>query len=92
MRAMRGLLLSQRSPDNFAEPGGTKYSSIFRTFLRASHGFDRFHIAKHLNEVVNDVRRSEMRHLVGKEKAEFKSTRWLLLKNVAGCDSDDHNP
>ena len=43
--------------------------------------FDRFHIVKHLQEAVDEVRRSEMRSLTGKEKATFKSTRWLLLKN-----------
>jgi transposase len=43
--------------------------------------FDRFHIVKHLQEAVEEVRRSEMRRLVGREKATFKSTRWLLLKN-----------
>jgi len=43
--------------------------------------FDRFHIVKHLNEAVDEVRRSEMRRLAGKERAAFKSTRWLLLKN-----------
>ena len=43
--------------------------------------FDRFHIVKHLQEAVDEVRRSEVRRLTGKEKATFKSTRWLLLKN-----------
>ena len=43
--------------------------------------FDRFHIVKHLQEAVNEVRRSEMRRLTGQEKVTFKSTRWLLLKN-----------
>jgi transposase len=43
--------------------------------------FDRFHIVKHLQEAVDDVRRSEMRRLTGQEKVTFKSTRWLLLKN-----------
>jgi transposase len=43
--------------------------------------FDRFHIVKHLQEAVDEVRRSEMRRLTGKEKTTFKSTRWLLLKN-----------
>jgi transposase len=43
--------------------------------------FDRFHIVKHLQEAVDEVRRSEMRRLTGQEKATFKSTRWLLLKN-----------
>jgi len=43
--------------------------------------FDRFHIVKHLQEAVDEVRRSEMRRLTGPEKTTFKSTRWLLLKN-----------
>jgi transposase len=43
--------------------------------------FDRFHIVKHLNEAVEEVRRSEMRRLSAKEKVPFKRSRWLLLKN-----------
>ena len=43
--------------------------------------FDRFPIVKHLQEAVDEVRRSEVRRLTGKEKITFKSTRWLLLKN-----------
>jgi len=43
--------------------------------------FDRFHIVKHLNEAVDEVRRSLMRRLSIKEKATFKGTRWLVLKN-----------
>src|SRR4029434_2104034 len=43
--------------------------------------FDRFHIVKHLNEAVEEVRRSEMRRLTAREKVPFKRSRWLLLKN-----------
>src|ERR1019366_4850313 len=43
--------------------------------------FDRFHIVKHLNEAVEEVRRSEMRRLSQKEKVPFQRSRWLLLKN-----------
>lgn len=43
--------------------------------------FDRFHIVKHLNEAVDEVRRSLMRQLSLQERATFKGTRWLLLKN-----------
>ena len=50
--------------------------------------FDRFHIVKHLNEAVDEVRRSEMRRLVGQEKKQFKSTRWLLLKNPWNLTAD----
>jgi len=43
--------------------------------------FDRFHIVKHLNEAVDEVRRNLMRTLRGHARASFKGTRWLLLKN-----------
>jgi len=43
--------------------------------------FDRFPIVQHLQEAVDEVRRSEMRRLTGQEKVTFKRTRWLLLKN-----------
>ena len=43
--------------------------------------FDRFHIVKHLNEVVDATRRDLWRQLTTKERVSFKGTRWLLLKN-----------
>ena len=43
--------------------------------------FDRFHLVQHLNRAVDEVRRSEMRRLSGQQKASFKKTRFLLLKN-----------
>jgi len=43
--------------------------------------FDRFHIVKHLQEAIDEVRRCEMRRLMGQQKVTFKNTRWLLLKN-----------
>jgi transposase len=43
--------------------------------------FDRFHIVKHLNEAVDEVRRGLWRRLSAKERTTFKGTRWLLLKN-----------
>lgn len=50
--------------------------------------FDRFHIVKHLNEGLDEVRRSQMRRLVGQKKASFKATRWLLLKNPWSLTSE----
>src|ERR1039457_3269746 len=50
--------------------------------------FDRFHIVKHLNEAVEEVRRSEMRRLSQKEKVAFKRSRWLLLKNPWNLSDD----
>ena len=43
--------------------------------------FDRFHVVQHLNRVVNEVRRSEMRRLSQRERVAFEKTRFLLLKN-----------
>lgn len=43
--------------------------------------FDRFHVVQHLNRAVDDVRRETWRKLEGDEKAAFKQTRWLWLKN-----------
>jgi transposase len=50
--------------------------------------FDRFHIVKHLQEAVEEVRRSEMRRLSLKEKVVFKRSRWLLLKNPWNLTGD----
>src|SRR5260370_29863152 len=48
----------------------------------------RLHICQHLNEAVEEVRRSEMRRLSQKEKAPFKRSRWLLLKNPWNLSDD----
>lgn len=50
--------------------------------------FDRFHIVKHLNEALDEVRRSEMRRLSLKERVGFKRSRWLLLKNPWNLTGD----
>jgi transposase len=50
--------------------------------------FDRFHIVKHLNETVDEVRRDLWRRLNLKERANFKGTRWLLLKNPWNLNKD----
>jgi transposase len=43
--------------------------------------FDRFHIVKQLNEAVDAARRELWRRPTAQERATFKGTRWLLLKN-----------
>jgi transposase len=50
--------------------------------------FDRFHIVKHLNDAVEEVRRTEMRRLSQKQKVPFKRSRWLLLKNPWNLSDD----
>jgi len=53
--------------------------------------FDRFHIVKHLQEAVEEVRRSEMRRLSREERVVFKRSRWLLLKNPWNLTPDQKN-
>jgi len=43
--------------------------------------FDRFHLVRHLNEAVDEVRRAMVRDLTGEARAEMKGTRYLWLKN-----------
>jgi transposase len=43
--------------------------------------FDRFHVVRHLNAAVDEVRRALVRKLSGPGKALIKGTRFLLLKN-----------
>jgi transposase len=51
--------------------------------------FDRFHLVQHLNRAVDEVRRSEMRRLHGSQRASFKRTRFLLLKNPWNLRTDE---
>ena len=65
------------------------YAKLVREHAPNAHIlFDRFHIVKHLNEAVEEVRRSEMRRLSAKQKVPFKRSRWLLLKNPWNLTSD----
>ena len=50
--------------------------------------FDRFHIVKHLHEAVDAVRLDLWRQLGFKQRANFKGTRWLLLKNPWNLNED----
>ena len=51
--------------------------------------FDRFHLSQHLSRAVDEVRRQAWRHLQGAEKAEFKHTRFLWLKNPENLADDE---
>ena len=65
------------------------YANLVREHARnAQILFDRFHIVKHLNQAVEQVRRSEMRRLSLKERVVFKRSRWLLLKNPWNLNRD----
>ena len=65
------------------------YANLVREYATyAQILFDRFHIVKHLNEAVEEVRRSEMRRLSLQERVVFKRSRWLLLKNPWNLNPD----
>jgi transposase len=58
------------------------YIDAVHTHLpQAALVFDRFHLTQHLSRAVDEVRRAAWRQLAGAEKAEFKQTRFLWLKN-----------
>jgi len=48
---------------------------------QATVAFDRFHLVRHLNEAVDDVRRGLVRKLKAPFRALVKGTRFVLLKN-----------
>jgi transposase len=65
------------------------YAKLVRTHAaNAQILFDRFHIVKHLNDAVDAVRRELWRQLTAKQRATFKGTRWLLLKNPWNLTGD----
>jgi transposase len=66
------------------------YIAAFETHLpQAAIVFDRFHLTQHLSRAVDEVRRRTWRHLAGAEKADFKRTRFLWLKNPENLGHDE---
>jgi transposase len=58
------------------------YIDAIHTHLpEATIVFDRFHLSQHLSRAVDEVRRQTWRQMAGREKAEFKRTRFLWLTN-----------
>ena len=45
--------------------------------------FDKFHILRHLNDALDEVRRSEYARLAGKERSYIKGQRYTLLSHKA---------
>jgi len=75
-RAGHGTILAEE-PDM-----GEPYLQVVR--LRAPQAticFDRFHVVRHLNAAVDEVRRSLVRQLAGPARAMVKAVRFVLLKN-----------
>jgi transposase len=51
--------------------------------------FDRFHLTQHRSRAVDEVRRRTWRHLADADKADFKRTRFLWLKNPQNLAHDE---
>jgi len=64
-------------------------AAIREKLPRAIVIFDRFHVVRHLNHAVDEVRRESWRRLTGEEKSAFKRTRWLWLKNPWNLRRDE---
>ena len=66
------------------------YIDAVETHLpQAALVFDRFHLSQHLNRAVDEVRRQAWRQLDGADKAAFKRTRFLWLKNPENLAQDE---
>ena len=58
------------------------YIDAIRTYLpQATIVLDRFHLSQYLSRAVDEVRRQAWRQMEGREKVEFKRTRFLWLSN-----------
>ena len=55
--------------------------SVRRYLPHADIVFDRFHLKKHLNRCLDNLRRAIVRHAPSTEKRFVKGKRWVLLKN-----------
>jgi transposase len=65
------------------------YANLVRQYApQAQILFDRFHIVRHLNLALDEVRKSEMRRLTQQQRVTFKRSRWLLLKNPWNLSQD----
>lgn len=70
------------------------YTKAIREHLPdAVHVFDRFHIVKMFNEVINNVRRSLYRPIKDKdEKQALKGLKYILLKRPEHLDPSKGEP
>jgi transposase len=71
-RSLRAVCLDMWAP----------YVSVIRErAAKAVLVFDRFHLIKHLNEAVDEVRRAMVRELKGEARDTIKGSRYLWLMN-----------
>lgn len=63
-------------------------ASLKRNAPEAKVIFDKFHIMRHLGNALDEVRRSECRRLVGKNRSYIKGQRYTLLSNRENLNHD----
>jgi transposase len=56
-------------------------NSVMKNVPQARIVFDKFHIMRHLADALDEVRRSEYRRLVGKDRSYIKGQRYTLLSH-----------
>ena len=69
---------------------------MWKPFRQATHEhapqaeivFDKFHILRHLNDALDDVRRSEYARLQGEQRRFIKGNRYTLLSHRENLDLD----
>lgn len=49
--------------------------------------FDKFHVIKHLNEAMDEIRRQEYKRVNDKERTYIKGQRYTLLSHMANLDT-----
>jgi len=55
--------------------------SVKQNIPNAAIVFDRYHLKKHLNDCIDELRRNLVRQADKEQKAVIKNKRWVLLKN-----------
>lgn len=63
-------------------------NSVKKCALFAQIIFDKFHIVRHLNDALDEVRRKEYARLSGKSREYIKGKRYVLLSHEANLDAD----
>lgn len=63
-------------------------NSLERNAPQASIVFDKFHVLRHLNDALDEVRRSEYRRLSGNDRTFIKGQRYTLLSRWENLSKD----
>ena len=92
-----GALLRVARPARRARATHTVYCDMWAVYIDAirthlPHAMivlDRFHLSQYLSRAVDEVHRQAWRQMEGREKAEFKRTRFLWLSHPRTCGVSD---